>query len=57
MTNSAFMPVPVALEYGHRNHPNVGKPGHYLDWNPSPPVFENLFKRTLKQGLGMSLDE
>lgn len=35
----------------------IGKPRDYLDWNPSPPVSEDSFKRTLKQGLGMSLDE
>lgn len=35
----------------------MGKPGDYLDQNPSPPVFEDSFKRTLKQGLGMSLEE
>jgi len=35
----------------------IGKPGDYLDRNASPPLFEESLKRTLKQFLGMSLDE
>lgn len=36
---------------------HIGKTGDYLDWNPSPFVFEDSFKRTLNQGLRMALYE
>mgnify|MGYP001625932081 CR=1 len=50
------MALPVTLRYIGCNNPIHGKPGDYMDWNNNP-VSEDSFKRTLKQGLGMSLDE